>query len=97
MALKRPFYLFGTGVAYSVKAEALDSLADSDAAPMRSNYLLCENGYLLGPPHTRHAEIAAKGNGRFSHWSGIGFVFSSSDNSDPNTNGRSYQVVSPGK
>jgi hypothetical protein len=97
VALKAPFAKFGSGVAYSAAAAALDSLSDSDTAPTRSNYLVCENGYVLGPPHTLHAEIAAKGGGRFSHWNAIGFVFSASDNSDPNTNGRSYSAVSAGR
>jgi hypothetical protein len=97
VALKAPFPKFGTGVAYSAEAATLESLSDTGTSPTRSNYLVCENGYALGPPHSRHAEIVAKGKGRFSHWNNIGFVFSASDNSDPNTNGRSYWVVSPKK
>lgn len=97
VALKAPFHKFGTGVAYTAEAAALDSVADTNTAPTRSTYLLCENGNTLGPAHSLHAEIAAKGKGRFSHWSAIGFIFSASDNSDPNTNGRSYWVVSTGK
>ena len=97
VALKAPFQKFGTGVAYVAEAAALDSLADTNATPTRSGYLLCENGYALGPPHTIHTEIAAKGKGRFSHWTSIGFIFSTSDNSDPNSNGRSYWAVPSGK
>ena len=88
-----PFPKFGNGVAYSAPAPALDGSADSSTAPARSNYLVCEGGYALGPAHTIHAEISTKGKGRFSHWQAIGFVFSTSDNSDPNTNGRRYWAV----
>jgi len=44
--------------------------------------------------HAIHGDIAKQGNGRYSHW-GNSLVFSASDNSDPNTNGRSYWVVQP--
>jgi hypothetical protein len=50
---------------------------------------LFENGHPLGPGDTAHGEIRQQGHGRFSHW-GQGVVFSSSDGSDPRTNGRGY-------
>jgi hypothetical protein len=87
-----PFAKAGTGVAYSAAAGSLEALSDSNTTPTRSTYLVCENGSPLGPGHSLHAEIAAKGQGRFSHW-GPTFVFSASDNSDPNTNGRTYMAV----
>jgi len=46
----------------------------------------------LGPAHTFHAEIVKNGSGRFSHYEND-VVFSSSDNSDPNLNGRVYALV----
>ena len=49
----------------------------------------------LGPAHTGAGDVATKGQGKFSH-SGVGFYFSSSDNSDPNTNGHNYWAVRPG-
>jgi len=58
-----------------------------DRAP--GNLILTENGRALGPAHTPHNEIQAKGYGRFSHWNGQA-VFSSSDGSDPRTNGLNY-------
>lgn len=73
-------------------APQLSGLSDTAEAPTRSPAVVCENNRPLGPAHTQHGEIAAKGSGRFSH-TGLGFYFSSSDNSDPNTNGRSYRVV----
>jgi hypothetical protein len=90
--LKPPFAKAGTGAAYTAPATSLEALSDSNATPTRSTYLVCENGYTLGPAHTVHTEIATKGQGRFSHW-GTVFIFSASDNSDPNTNGRTYLAV----
>jgi len=46
----------------------------------------------LGLPHSIHDDIVAHGAGRFSHW-GEEIQFSSSDNSDPRTNGRTYSLV----
>ena len=64
---------------------------DSGQAPAGSRLALTENGAALGPPHSIHAEIAEKGGGRFSHW-GEAVIFSSSDNSDPRSNGRAYAI-----
>ncbi|MEH2532816.1 hypothetical protein V1277_000799 [Bradyrhizobium sp. AZCC 1588] len=68
---------------------------DSEDDNERSRVLIYEDDKPLGPPHSVHADIAKLGMGRFSHWRGQGFVFSSSDNSDPATNGRSYRAVVP--
>jgi hypothetical protein len=69
--------------------------ADSEDDNERSRVLIYEDDKPLGPPHSPHADIGGLGMGRFSHWRGQGFVFSSSDNSDPATNGRSYRAVVP--
>jgi hypothetical protein len=61
----------------------------------RSKLLLYEDGKLLGPPHSAHVEIMAQGKGRWSHWGARSIQFSSSDNSDPRTNGRQYRIVNP--
>ncbi len=90
--LKPPFVKAGTGVAYTAPAGSLEAFSDSNTTPTRSTYLVCENGYALGPGHSVHAEIAARGQGRFSHWGAV-FIISASDNSDPNTNGRTYLAV----
>ncbi len=63
--------------------------ADSSATPTVSKLRIYENGVELGPAHSRHDDIATKGQGRFSHW-GDNLYFSASDNSNPLTNGRSY-------
>jgi len=64
---------------------------DSSDAPTTSNLRIMENGALLGPAHTIHASIFAEGGGRFSHW-GDYLIFSTSDNSDPRSNGRVYSI-----
>jgi hypothetical protein len=94
-ALTRPFDKFGLpGFAYVKALPKLNSGGDAPEAPARSNLLVCENSNLLGPMHTGHVEIAKDGHGRYSHWAD-NLVFSASDNTDPNTNGRTYSVVQP--
>jgi hypothetical protein len=93
VALKGPFSKQGM-FSYFAVAPPLGGLSDTVDAPKRSPLLICENNRVLGPSHTQHGDIAAKGGGRFSHW-GPGFYFSSSDNSDPNANGRNYWAVKP--
>ena len=74
---------------------SLDDLADSADNNERSPVVIYENGRPLGPGHSRHTDIAHVGQGRYSHWRGQGYVFSASDNTDPNTNGRYYWAVVP--
>jgi FkbM family methyltransferase len=66
---------------------------DSPAAHS-ARTLLLEDDRVLGPPHSLHEDIRVTGNGRYSHW-GSRLYFSTSDNSDPNTNGRTYRVLCP--
>jgi hypothetical protein len=67
-------------------------LTDHDKAPRHSPLLLLEDGNILGTGHDRHVEIFTLGQGRYSFWKGL-LYFSASDNSDPNTNGRRYEVA----
>ncbi|WP_426441946.1 hypothetical protein [Bradyrhizobium genosp. P] len=70
-----------------------ESTADNES---RSPIVIYKDDKPLGPAHsTPHTDIAALGHGRFSHWKGnySVFVFSSSDNTDPRTNGRTYWAV----
>lgn len=64
---------------------------DSQQDPWASELALFEDGQPLGPAHTLHADISAQGGGCYSHWED-GLWFSTSDDSDPNTNGRTYEV-----
>lgn len=57
-------------------------------------YLLCEDTRPLGPSQSIHDDIRREGNGRWSHW-GEWVYFSTSDNTLPATNGRSYYMVLP--
>lgn len=66
---------------------------DNSDAPRRSTLVLLEDGQRLGPPHSAHGEVQQRGEGRFSHWSAdrhAALIFSTSDNSDPRVNARSY-------
>jgi len=54
-----------------------------------SQLVLLEDGVELGPAHALHAVIRESGAGALSHWNGT-LIFSSSDGTDPNTNGRRY-------
>jgi hypothetical protein len=86
--LSGPFRKLGA-TAYIAIAPKLDGIADSEDHPFRSTIVLLENGQPIGPPHSR-SEIA---NGRYSHWRGLGIIFSASDNSDPNSNRRTYSIT----
>jgi hypothetical protein len=95
-SLSRPFFeIQGSEVAFAVKVPSLDELSDSPGAPRRSPFMLYENTVPLGPAHTEHTEILRYGQGRFSHWNDAGFIFSSSDGTNPKFNGRTYWVVIP--
>lgn len=69
-------------------------LADLDGGPISdlegfSQLSLLEDGRPLGPAHTLHDEIRERGHGRYCHWGRV-MYFSTSDNSDPRTNARTY-------
>ena len=76
----------GYGFVYLVDAPHPDSEGGN-----QSTLEVRENGRRLGPPHSMHEDIRKLGGGRFSHW-GHMVVFSSSDGSDPRSNGRIYAV-----
>lgn len=89
-AMPGPFHAAG-GFAYAISMPAeLAPMADDGADHMRSRVMVFENGQPLGIAHCMHDAIRNHGAGRFSHWGGD-LVFSASDNSDPNTNGRTYE------
>jgi hypothetical protein len=78
---------FGTSKVYELK---VDSLGDNFA----SSLLLFEDGHLLGPAHSIHAKIRERGGGSYSHWNGT-LLFSTSDGTDPRTNGHIYSIKAP--
>jgi hypothetical protein len=75
------------GFAYTAKT----GRSDLDS---REKAQLLENGRHLGPSKQQHADIRALGNGRYSFW-GEYVYLSSSDNTDPRSNGRRYSARMP--
>jgi SAM-dependent methyltransferase len=90
--LERPFQAH-SGHMFGAKATDLVHFADNMTPSQNgSPILIFENKVQLGLPHAFHVDIANLGDGRFSHW-GQDLLFSSSDNSDPRYNGRTYEIV----
>lgn len=81
------------GFAYASRPYALRNFEEYMGIDRKSPVLLYENDRLLGPAHSWHTDISNIGLGRYVHWNGTGIIFSSSDNSDPRTNGRHYWAV----
>jgi SAM-dependent methyltransferase len=70
-------------------------IASGDSTGAASSGLtIFENELELGPAHSAHAQIRELGRGAFSHW-GTDLYFSTSDNSDPRRNGRTYSIIAP--
>jgi hypothetical protein len=67
-------------------------VGDQADKPPLSDLRVLEDGRTLSPARAWHAEIMERGAGAFSHWRSHVF-FSSSDNSDPRTNSRSYSFT----
>lgn len=82
------------GNAYVIGVDA-SLIGDSNNQPTISTMKVFEDGKEIGPAHAKHADIRRLGNGRFSHW-GSTLRFSSSDNSNPKTNGRKYTYTVDG-
>lgn len=53
---------------------------------------LVEDERSLGPTGALSADVESKGGGRYNHEIASAILFSTSDNSDPRTNGRAYRV-----
>ncbi|MGF7072396.1 hypothetical protein [Mucilaginibacter sp. R-33] len=77
-----------SGFCYKIGYD-LPEIGDSNTSPTVSKLRLFENGVELGPAHSTHHDIRSFGLGQFSHW-GNTLYFSTSDNSNPLTNGRKY-------
>ena len=65
--------------------------ADSMSNPAVSPLRLYEDGKPIGKAHCEHVEIRESGGGCYSHWVRR-LIFSTPDNSDPLTNGRTYSI-----
>jgi len=89
LAITGPF-VHDAGNAFEASLPDLAPYSDS-ATSQQSNLRLYEDGRQLGPAHSVQLDIRDLGRGRFSHLGAV-VIFSASDNSDPNTNGRRYTV-----
>lgn len=80
-----------TGFAYMGQTNHPELSSDQHPSPAR----VLENGVPLpGPANSLHADIRAKGNGRYAFWH-ESIYFSASDNSDPTMNHRIYEISYP--
>ena len=82
---------------YIARAKSLHEFEDADEDKQKSPIILYEDDKPLGPSHSDHSEIERLGQGRYAHLKDQGILMSTSDNSDPRTNGRRYYVVAPGR
>ena len=81
----------GIGFAYIAPTDHPELSSDQHPSAAR----LFENGKPLpGPANDLHDDIRQIGQGRYSFWHDYVY-FSASDNSDPRTNGRSYEFSYP--
>lgn len=67
-------------------------LADTKEEPRKSPLLIWENDVPLSCPHSIYENMLNFGSGRYRHW-GEYIYFTTSDNSDPNANGKTYTVT----
>jgi hypothetical protein len=93
-----PFEIYKfASLPHPVHLKRLNELGDDpsiEGGETRSPLIIYEDGRPLGPAHNTFADINNLGAGRFSHFTDK-IIFSSSDNSDPNTNKRMYWAVIP--
>lgn len=87
--LQAPFEHPG-GSMWAIRLPQYASISDKTTGNT-SRLRLFEDGVELGSPHSLHEDIRNAGRGRYSHWDDY-LLFSTSDNSNPNTNGRAYTL-----
>jgi len=85
------------GLAWIVKVQdrvgwPWQALGGDQYDPFRSDLQLFEDGRRLGPHRAALEVIATSGGGAYTHW-GKRLWFSTSDDSDPRSNGRAYRVT----
>ena len=90
IVLTGPFFYQG-GHCWQAALPQFAPLASSSASPRRSHLRLYEDDRLLSWCNSARKDIKVIGSGRYAHWNESLF-FSTSDNSNPNTNGRTYAV-----
>ncbi|CAN5249933.1 hypothetical protein BH09PSE2_BH09PSE2_02220 [soil metagenome] len=91
LELQRPFMVGEKHERLAHVSESFAQHTNNGETPSASRLELWEDGQLLGPRHAQHGAIVSEGGGIYSHW--LHWMrFSSSDGSDPNTNGGRYEV-----
>ncbi|QPF82942.1 hypothetical protein IC762_24790 [Bradyrhizobium genosp. L] len=95
--LIKPFEVYQcAAVSHQPVLSKLAKWADDDSVEkQQSPIMIYEDGIAIGLGHSTFADVARLGGGRFAHWQRSGLVFSASDCSNPNTNGRNYWAVLP--
>lgn len=89
--LRRPFRKLGSHAwRVNLPYEFADD-ADDEDYPACSAWVVLEDGRPLGPMHSTLSDISGIGGGRACHWKNA-ILFSASDNSDANANGREYRL-----
>jgi 2-polyprenyl-3-methyl-5-hydroxy-6-metoxy-1,4-benzoquinol methylase len=88
--LPRP-YNHNQGYCWSALLPNLVDLADREEMPTCSDLRIFEDGKQLSFAHAPRITIQKSGAGRYSHWHDK-LYFSTSDNSNPNDNGRHYTI-----
>lgn len=78
------------GFAYAARLPFL--LGEPSDVEGYSRLFVLEDGEPLRSGHAVHVDIHEQGGGRFSHW-GRYVIFSTSDNTDPRSNGRRYEYA----
>ena len=94
--LSRPFIRLANTNAFRSFPVLPGAVAD-DEDHREASLALYEDDKLLGPPHSVGRDLLTDGQGRYLFWRNGSsmLIFSTSDNSDPNTNGRTYRVSDP--
>lgn len=90
--ITQPFrHVRGYGYEYLLP-EGMEDVSNISGQSMRSPFVLCEDGMPLPGQHAQNICIWYSGGGHYNHW-GRALYFSTSDNSDPNTNGKHYTLM----
>lgn len=91
LILKPPFrHRRGHGWEATLPA-ALEGTGNTADHPYRSRLRLLEDGKALGHPYASWLDIAYAGGGAYNQLDTL--LFSTSDNTDPNSNGRTYAIT----
>jgi hypothetical protein len=82
------------GLSWVASVPDLRAYSDDPDFPTRSPLVVLEDNRALGPAHASHAAIRMYGGGSYSHWLDRVFL-STTDDTDPNLNGRRYLAIVP--